>query len=146
MRPKGKAPGTYGIIMSVEVCLALELLRARVVAHHGGTRVRVLAFRVVRLHVGLPIVAALEELSAHSAFVGRFFGGGPLTLLLDPGDAGKDGLDAEARQLAVGTGVQFGEVARRVVLGPFRRLSAVDIFGLGPERVGTGRVGEGALG
>jgi hypothetical protein len=77
--------GAYGVKMSVEVGLALKLLRARRVADHGGAWVRVLAVWVVRLHVRFPVVAAFEKLAASVALVGRFFWRGPLALLLDTG-------------------------------------------------------------
>lgn len=51
---------TYAIVVTVKIRLALKLLAAGSVSHHGCTWVRVLPFRVVRFHVRFPIVAALE--------------------------------------------------------------------------------------
>lgn len=81
---------TYTVIMSVEISLALEFLGAGCVSNGGGARVRILSVGIVCLHVRLPIVAPLEELSAHTAFVGSFFRCCSLALLLDPVDARQD--------------------------------------------------------
>ena len=97
--------------MPVEIGLALELLRARVAAHHRGARVRVLALGIVRLEVGFPVVTSLEELAADATLVGGLLGSGPLTLLLDASHAGQNGLDVESWKASVGAGVEVGDVA-----------------------------------
>ena len=79
------------VVVAVKICLPLELLRARLAADHCCAWVRVLAFRVVGLHVRFPVVASLEEFAADSAFVGSFFRRGPLALLLDAVDTWQGG-------------------------------------------------------
>ena len=122
--------------MSIEVGFALELLRARIVARHCGTRVRVLALGIVRLEVGFPVVAALEEFAAHATFVGCLFGCRPLALLLDASVARET--DIESGKASVRARVEFGDVACGVIFGPFGRLRAVEIFGLRGEWVWVG--------
>ena len=119
--------------MPVEVGLALELLRARVVAHHRSTRVRVLALGIVRLEVGFPVVASLEELAADAALVGGFLGSGPLTLLLDASHAGENRLNVELGKASVGAGVEIGDVARCVRFRPLGGLRSVELLGLRSE-------------
>ena len=117
-------------MMSIEIGLALEFLGARCVPDHGRARVRVFALGIVRVHVRLVVVAALEEFAADVAFVSGFFGSGPLTLLLDAGDAGEDGLHVESRQSTVA--VEAGDVPGRVRFGPFAR--AVQVLGVRGQR------------
>lgn len=78
-----KQSNAYTIIMPVQICFSLELLRARAIANHGCARVRILALWVVRLHVRFPVVASLEKFAADTALVRCLLGGGPLALLLD---------------------------------------------------------------
>lgn len=137
--------GTYAIVMSIEVGLALELLRAGIVTHHCGTRVRVLALGIVRLEVGFPVVAALEELAAYATLVRRLFRGRPLALLLDASATWKNRLHIESGQATVRAGVEFGDVARGVGFRPFGWLCAVEIFGLSCQWVGIALIGEWAL-
>lgn len=79
------------IVVTIQVRLSLELFGAGLAADHGCAWMRVLALRVVSLHVRFPIVASLEELAADPALVGCFLGSGPLALLLDAVDAGETG-------------------------------------------------------
>lgn len=83
-----KQSNAYTIIMPVQICFSLELLRARAIANHGCARVRILALWVVRLHVRFPVVASLEKFAADTALVGCLLWGGPLTLLFDAVDTG----------------------------------------------------------
>lgn len=137
---------TYRVVVSIEICLALELLRAGIVAHHRGARVRVLAFGIVRLEVGFPVVAALKQLAAHTTFVSRLFWGGPLALLLDARHAGENRLHVKLGKSAIGAGVKFGNVASRVVFRPLRGLCSVQVFGLGCKSIGASGVGERSIG
>jgi len=96
--------------MPVKVRLALESLAAWRVTHDGGARVRVLAVRIVCLHVGLPVVATLEELATDSALVSGLLGSGPLPLLLESADAGEDRLHIVLRHCYRLNGVHLGHV------------------------------------
>lgn len=66
----------YTIVVAVEVCLALEFLSAWGSPNHRRARMRIFAFRVMRLHMGFPVVASLEKLSTDCAFVCSFLGSG----------------------------------------------------------------------
>ena len=68
--------------MPVKIRLPLKFLRTRGVVDHSGARVRILAFRIVGLHMRFPVVASLEQLSADSTFMRSFLRGSPLPLLL----------------------------------------------------------------
>ncbi len=72
--------------MSVQVRFSLELLRACAVAVRGCAQMRIFALGIVGLHMRLPIVASLEQLSADSALMGSLLGRCPLALLLDTVD------------------------------------------------------------
>ena len=132
--------------MSIEIGLALKFLRAWIIAHHRSAWVGIFAFGIVRLEVRLPVVAPLEELAAHTTFVGSFLGRGPLSLLLNARYAGKDGLHIKPRKATVGGSVQFGDIASGIILGPFRGLCSVQIFSLRGEGVWARGVGERSLG
>ena len=79
------------VVVAVKIRLSLEFLRARLVADHGCTWVRILALRVMSLHMRFPVVAPLEEFATDPALVGSFLRCGPLALLLDAVDAGQSG-------------------------------------------------------
>lgn len=71
----------YTIVMAVEVCLALEFLGAWCSPNHRGAGMRIFAIRIMRFHMGFPVVAPLEKFSADSAFVCSFLGSGSLAPL-----------------------------------------------------------------
>ena len=91
---------------------------------------RVLALGIVRLHVGFPVVATLEQLPADAALVRRLLRSGSLSLLLDARSTRQDGLNVESRDFTIGACGELGNVAGRVYFRPLRGLVAVDVFGL----------------
>lgn len=104
-------------MMPVKVRFPLELLLTWRIARRGGTRMRVLALWIVRLHVRLPIVAPLEQLATDSALVGRFFRSGSLPLLLDTINAWYHRLIVESWKTANRDGLLPGQVSRAVSFG-----------------------------
>ena len=66
----------HTIVVAVEVCLALEFLGTRCSPNHRRAGMRILAMRVVRLHMGFPVVASLEKFPTDCAIVCSFLGSG----------------------------------------------------------------------
>ena len=81
---------TYAIIVPVEIRLPLKFLRALRVPNLSRTRMRVLALRIVSLHMGFPVVASFKELATHLALVRSFLRSSPLTLLLNTANTRQD--------------------------------------------------------
>lgn len=66
----------YTIVVTVEVCLALEFLGTLRSSNHRRAGMRIFAIRIVRLHMWFPVVASLEKFSTDCAFVCSFLGSG----------------------------------------------------------------------
>ena len=108
-----------GVVVPIKVGLALEFLGAWLIVNSGSAWVWVFAIRVMSLHVGLPVVAALEELAADTTIVSGFLGCCPLSLLLDPVGTGKHRSCVEARtDISTGQGIELHRIRRSGALGP----------------------------
>ena len=141
-----KGAKSYAVVVPVEVRFSLEFLGAGRASAHGRTRMGILALRVVRLHVGFPVVAALEELAADATLVSGLLGRGSLALLLDARSAGEDGLHVESRKSSVGSCGKLGDVAACVGLRPIGGRRAIEVLGLGSEGIHSRGVAHRSLG
>ena len=116
--------------MPVQIGFPLELFGAGCRPDHRGTWVRVLPFRVVRLHMRFPVVASLEQFPAHSTFVSSFLWCRPLTLLFDASDTWEYRLNVKSWAPSIWIRMYFAHVPSRVILRPFRRLLSVKVLRL----------------
>ena len=132
--------------MPVQIGFPLELFGAGCRSNHRGTRVWVLALRVVRLHMRFPIVASLEQFPAHSAFVSSFLWRRPLTLLFDAGDTREYRLNVKSWAPSIWIRMHFAHVPRRVILRPFRWLLSVKVLRLRGQCSRVWRVDQRPLG
>lgn len=131
-------------MVSVEVGFSLKLLRAGSIANHGSTHMWVLALWVVSFHVRFPVVRSLEKLAADFAFVGCFFWSRPLALLLDAVEARENWLHIESWKSS-DCGMELGDVALSVVLGPLCVLAPVNVVCLGRKRSSALWIRNGSL-
>lgn len=133
----------YTIIMSVEIGLALEFLRAWCISDHSGTRMWIFPIWIVRLHVGLPVVATLEQLSADMTLVRCFLRCRPLTLLFDSVHAWQHTCGLYVSPPLVLVILQSDRIGDCARFWPL--CLAIDVFTGRSRRRDTGRIGRQAL-
>lgn len=122
--------------MSVEIGFALELFAAL----RDCAWMRILALRVVRFQVRLPVITPFEELPANLAFMSGLFGRGPLALLFDSANAWQDWGVVIGRSAHAFSIVEVNGIPRSLRSRPIYCCCSIDIVRWWASRRNTVRV------